>query len=215
LIPGIQRVSLQLCLLTAQLLKFRPLTNHLSPSLPRGCASHASCYFLVHPQFSFHHLIDQQTFEHLLPVAYQWAKGQEEFILARGAPLGPAYIDDARRLGVKDCSRVKVLVVDRIPLPDNEELAQAARCTQIITDVSRGVAIGHGIIIRADCWGDRELILHQLVHVAQCERTGGLEPFVRQYLCERRTCAKFTLGSFEEEARRIAREICTPDEAVK
>ena len=105
-------------------------------------------------------------------------------------------------------------MVDRIPLPDNEELAQAARCTHIITDVSRGVAIGHGIIIRADCWGDRELILHQLVHVAQCERTGGLEPFVRQYLCERRTCAKFTLGSLEEEARRIAREICTVDAPV-
>ena len=191
-----------------------PRTNYLSLSLVEGCASHASCYFLVRPKFPFRPLIDQETFEHLLPVAYQWAKAQEKFILARGASLGPAYTADARRLGVQDCSRVKVLVVDRIPLPDNEELAQAARCTHIITDVSRGVAIGHGIIIRADCWGDRELILHQLVHVAQCERTGGLEPFVRQYLCERRTCAKFTLGSLEEEARRIAREICTVDAPV-
>jgi hypothetical protein len=101
-----------------------------------------------------------------------------------------------------------VLVVDRIPLPQNEELANAARCTHIITDASRGVTIGHGIIIRADAWGDRELLLHQFVHVAQCERSGGLEPFVREYLCDRQSCAKFTIGSLEDEARGRARELC-------
>jgi len=160
-------------------------------------------------------VIDQKTFEYLLPLAYQWAKAQEEFILAHGVPLGPRHTADARRVGVHDCSRVKVLVVHHIPLPDNEELAKVAKQTYIITEASRGVAIGHGIIIRADCWGDRELILHQLVHVAQCERSGGLESFVEQYLCDRHTCTKFTVGSFEEEARRIAHEICIADAAAK
>jgi hypothetical protein len=153
-------------------------------------------------------MIDQETFQHLLPLAYQWAKAQEEFILARGTSLGPVQIADARLVGVQDYSRVRVLVVDRIPLPDHKELAEAAARTDIITGASRGVAIGHGIIIRADRWGDRELILHQLVHVAQCERCGGLESFVAQYLSDRHTCATFTVGSFEDEARRIAREIC-------
>jgi hypothetical protein len=158
-------------------------------------------------------VIDQKTFEYLSPLAYQWAKAQEEFILARGTSLGPAHIADARRVGVQDCDRVKVLVVDRIPLPDNEELAEAARRSQIITEASRGMAIGHGIIIRADCWGDRELLLHQLMHVAQCERSGGLESWVQQYLFDRRTSAAFTVGSLEDEARRIAREICAADAA--
>jgi hypothetical protein len=156
-------------------------------------------------------MINQETFEHLLPLACQWAKTQEEFILARGAPLGPAQIEDARRVGVQDISRVRVLVVDRIPLPDNAELADAAARTDIITGDSRGVAIGHGIIIRADRWGDRELLLHELVHVAQCERSGGLEPYVKQYLSDRRTCVKFTVGNFEEEARALARKICAAD----
>ena len=160
-------------------------------------------------------MIDQETFERLLPLAYQWAKAQEQFILARGAPLGTRHTADARQVGVQDCSRVKVLVVDRIPLPDNTELAEASRRTHIVTDASRGVTIGHGIMIRADCWGDRELILHQLVHVAQCERSGGLEPFVQEYLCDRHTCAKFTIGSLEDEARRIAHEICAADAAVR
>ena len=109
----------------------------------------------------------------------------------------------------------KVLIVDRIPMPENEELAETARRRHIITDASRGVTIGHGIIIRADSWGDRELMLHQLVHVAQCERSGGLEAFVQQYLCDRQTCATFTVGSLEEEARGIAREICATDTATE
>jgi hypothetical protein len=174
---------------------------------------HSFCSFLARPPNTLRNVPDQETFERLSPLAYQWVKAQEEFVLARGASLGPAHTADARRVGVQDCDRVKVLVVDRIPLPDNEELAEAAKRSQIITEASRGMAIGHGIIIRADCWGDRELLLHQLVHVAQCERSGGLESWVQQYLFDRHTSATFTAGALEDEARRTAREICVADEA--
>jgi len=160
-------------------------------------------------------MIDQETFERLLPLAYQWAKAHEQFILARGAPLGPRHTADAHRVGVRDCSRVKVLVVDRIPLPDNKELAEASRRTHIITDASRGATIGHGIIIRGDSWQNRELMLHQLVHVAQCERSGGLKTFVEEYLRDRRKSPDFTLGSLEDEARQRAREMCAADAAAK
>ena len=91
------------------------------------------------------------------------------------------------------------------------KLAEAARSRHIISDASRGVTVGHGIIIRADSWGNRELMVHQLVHVAQCERSGGLEAFVQHYLCDRQNCAEFTLGAFEAEARQRAREICSAD----
>jgi hypothetical protein len=154
-------------------------------------------------------VIDQNTFDRLLPRACEWARAQEEFILKRGTPLDSRFTADALRLGVQDPARIRVLVVDRIPLPDDEELAAAARRTQIITGASRAIAIGHGIIIRADAWGDRELVLHQLVHVAQCERNGGLESFVGLYLSDRHQCEEFSIGSLEEEARRMAREICT------
>ena len=161
------------------------------------------------------HLVDQQTFERFLPLAYDWARSLEEYILARGAGLNPRHQEDAHRVGVQNCDRVRVLVVDEIPMPDHPELAEAARRSLIITDASRGVAIGHGIIIRADCWGDRELVVHQLVHVAQCERRGGLEAYVQQYVSERLTCANFTIGSFEEEARRTAQEVCAAPAAAK
>jgi hypothetical protein len=152
--------------------------------------------------------MDSQTFERLVPVAYQWARMQEELILAGGTPLSLQHLADARAAGVQDCDRVRVLVVERMPLPDDERLADVARGNSIITVATRGAGIGYGIFIRADSWGDRELLVHQLVHVAQCERSGGLEPFVRQYLQERLASASFSIGALEEEARGRAREIC-------
>jgi hypothetical protein len=153
-------------------------------------------------------MIDQKDFERLAPHASEWAKTQEASILQHGVPLTAVQIADARRAGVREPERVRVLVVSRIPLPDDKELADAARRAQIITDASRGVALGHGIIIRADSWRDRELFLHQLVHVAQCERSGSLEKFVNEYLLDRRSGSQnFSRGSLEDEARALAREL--------
>ena len=153
-------------------------------------------------------MVDQQTFDYLLPVAYQWAKAQEELVLAHGSPLSPRHMDDAELAGVRDRAAVRVLVVDRIPLPENPELAEASRRIGIITEDTRCIGFGRALIIRVDAWNDRELILHNLIHIAQCERSGGLEQWVRQYLCDRANCPNFTTGSLEEEARRIAHEIC-------
>lgn len=159
-------------------------------------------------------MIDQEKFDRLAPLAFQWAKTQEAYVLKHGVPLTARQLADARRAGVQDCARVRVLVVDRIPLPEDVELADAARRAQIITDACRGVAIGHGIIIRADSWQQRELLLHQLVHVAQCERSGGLESFVDAYLCDRRSCPDFSVGSLEHEARGLAHEICAAEKTA-
>jgi hypothetical protein len=153
-------------------------------------------------------MIDQQKFEQLVPLAYQWAKQQEDLVLAHGFPLTARLLDDARLAGVRDCSKIRVLIVNRIPLPDQPELAEATRNAGIITNETRCVAFGHAIIIRDDCWGDRELLLHNLIHLAQCEESGGLEPWIHRYLSDRRNCAEFTLGSFEQDARGRAREMC-------
>ncbi len=152
-------------------------------------------------------MIDQVTFEEFAPLALRWAKELEETILTRGFPLSANGAQDAVRVGVQDPERVRVMVMDRIPLPEDPRLAEASRRAQIITEATRAAAIGYGVIIRADSWGDRELLLHQLVHVAQCERGGGLEAFVTQYLTDRQTSPEFTLGALEHEARSLAREL--------
>jgi hypothetical protein len=160
-------------------------------------------------------VINQNKFEHLLPLAIQWAKTQELLILEHGTALSSRQIEDARRVGVRNAGRVRLLLVDRIPFPENQELAEAARRTQIITDASRAATIGHGILVRGDSWQDRGLLVHSLVHVAQFERNGSLESFVEEYLNDRTTCANFTVGALEEEARGMARAICASEETLE
>ena len=158
--------------------------------------------------------LDQQTFQKLVPLACEWAGVQEQLVLLHGTPLTSDQTADAQRAGVEHYSRVRVLVAERIPLPENPELADAAQRTQILTEDSHGLAIGHAIVIRADRWGDRELLVHNLVHVAQCERAGGLEPWVRHYLGDRRASPIFTIGACEEEARALARKICAQESTL-
>ena len=159
-------------------------------------------------------MIDRETFEQLASLAYEWARAQEEIVLAHGAPLSSRSLADAHLAGVQDCERIRVLILNRIPLPESGELAEAARRAHIISEDTRCVGFGHAIMIRAEAWGDRELLVHNFVHVAQCERSGGLKSWVQEYLFDRVTCATFSLGSLEEEARRLAREICSAEMPV-
>ena len=159
-------------------------------------------------------MIDRQKFEHLLPLAVKWAKAQEEFVLTHGSPLGARHLADARLAGVQNPARIRVLVVDRISLPDDLQLAEMSKRIGIINEDTRCMGFGYALIIRVDAWNDRELILHNLVHIAQCERSGGLKEWCQKYLGDRTSCAKFTIGSLEEEARRFARETCAADAAA-
>ena len=159
-------------------------------------------------------MIDRQKFEHLLPLAVKWAKAQEEFVLKHGNPLSARYMADAMLAGVQKPALVRVLAVDRISLPDDRQLAEASKRIGIVTEDTRCMGFGYALIIRVDAWNDRELILHNLVHIAQCERSGGLAQWCQEYLGDRTSCPKFTIGSLEEEARRFAREICAADDAA-
>jgi len=154
-------------------------------------------------------VIDQKTFGQLLSLAVQWTKAQEEFALKHGNPLSGRHLADAKLAGVQHPARVRVLAVDRISLPEHPLLAEASKRNGIITEDARCMGFGSALIIRVDAWSDRELILHNLVHIAQCERAGGLAQWVREYLRDRTNCPKFTIGTLEEEARRFAREVCT------
>jgi len=157
---------------------------------------------------------DDKTFEKLLPIAVQWAKAQEAFVLRHGSSLSSRHLADARLAGIKDPTRVRVLVVDRIPLPEDPSLAEASKRVGIVTEDTRCMGFGHALIIRVDAWHDRETILHNFVHIAQCERAGGLEQWCRQYLGDRTSCPTFTVGLLEAEARRFAREACATDVAA-
>lgn len=123
-------------------------------------------------------------FERLLPLATEWAAETEAGILRAGVSLSAQELKDGQALGLGAPERVRLLRVSLIRRPELPALCEACEALDFLTTETRGLTLGYGILIRSDCWRDRQLIAHELVHTGQYERLGGIEPFLRQYLME-------------------------------
>ena len=147
----------------------------------------------------FTSMITQEQFKVLLPLATAWAEEQEGVILRDGIPLNKLQMTDAQILGINQPEKVRLLNVAVIPLPDDPLLKAAAQSIQLITPRTIGLTLRYGIFVRSDFWGDRSLIVHELVHTLQYERLGGFVPFLQQYLYECNTIG-YPAAPMEQEA---------------
>lgn len=138
-------------------------------------------------------------FERLLPLATRWGEALEASTLREGVPLSEGELADAKAVGVREPERVRLLCLASVPTPDDLTLKAAAAAIQFLTPATRGLALRYGIFLRRDCWRERGLIAHELVHTAQYERLGGIEPFLRQYLHECLTIG-YPAAPMEQEA---------------
>ena len=145
-------------------------------------------------------------FQVLFPLALRWASEQEQLILEQGVVLTPEELNDAVAVGVHAADKVRLLPVSVIPRPSRPQLRAACDAIKFLTEATRGLTMGYGILVREDCWRDRILIAHELVHVAQYERLGGIEPFLRQYLSECLTVG-YENSPLEQEAERTAAQL--------
>ena len=102
-----------------------------------------------------------------------------------------------------------MMSVPAMPLPPDPQLRRAITSTNLISTTTMGLCLRYGIFIRFDEWGRRDLVVHELVHTAQYERLGGIEPFLMQYLHECVT-AGYPLGDLEQEAIQVTQKICEP-----
>lgn len=156
----------------------------------------------MNPDFS------TEQMEMLIPLAADWAAEQEQRILREGVPLTADEIADAKAAGVKEPERVRLLPVETIPTPTHPLLRAAYSAINLVSSGPRGLTLNHGIFVRRDCRQDRHLLVHELVHISQYERLGGILPFLRKYLGE---C--FTIGyrkaPLEEEANEVAERLCS------
>jgi hypothetical protein len=155
--------------------------------------------------------VDRQSllgqFEMLLPLAAQWAAEEEERILGEGVALTEQEMTDANEIGVREPERVRLLRVNAVPRPKHPQLRAAAETIHFLTPETHGVTLQYGIFVRWDCWRERPLIAHELVHAAQYERLGGILPFLRQYLLECLTIG-YASAPMELEAAEIAARVC-------
>ncbi len=153
-------------------------------------------------------IITPQQLEMLLPLACAWAVGQERTIVQCGVALSESQLADAKRVGIAKPERVRLLRVAQIPVPTAPALAAAARATNLINPLTHGLTFRYGIFIRSDCWNQRQLVAHELVHTAQYERLGGFEGFLRPYLLECITPPGYPYGPMEQEALNTAAKLC-------
>jgi len=146
--------------------------------------------------------------EELLPLAAEWAMEQQQRVLCEGVPLSKDEMADARAIGVRNPERVRLLRVDSIPVPLHPMLKAAASSINFITATPSGLALENGIFVRADRWGDRELIAHELAHTAQYQRLGGVIPFLQTYILQCATVG-YQQAPLELEATAKAERICS------
>ena len=128
----------------------------------------------------------------ILPLVCAWIAWQRRRILRNGIPLTDSQRADAVAVGVKFPELVRVLHVRKIPFLSRRTL---------------GLAAAHGIFIRDDCREVRALLVHELAHTAQYERSGGITPFLREYLREFLDLG-YPFGALEREAAEIAKRVC-------
>lgn len=117
----------------------------------------------------------------LLPKAISWAEERAAEIAARGRPLNNAELAIARKVGVVHAEKVSVLIVDRLPMPADPLLHDAAIETGLLGPNTVGLTLGYGIYIRDGHYSVR-LLLHECRHVRQYEVAGSIADFLPCYL---------------------------------
>ena len=133
----------------------------------------------------------------IAPATSRWAQDQERRILAEGQPLAGEALAFATELEITNPGEVRVMEVKTIPLPVPRPLVKLAAKWGLPLFEPAGMALGRGIYILE---GQSRLLRHELVHIAQYQRLGGIEPFLRRYLAQCLTCG-YRKAPLEVEAR--------------
>ena len=117
----------------------------------------------------------------LLPMAIKWAEEHSEKIQKEGISLTVEQIDIARKVGVNNPEKVRILEVTVLPLPTDPKLNEAATQIGFLSDAMKGLTLGHSIYI---CNGHNttRLLSHELRHVYQYETFRSIPEFMVEYL---------------------------------
>lgn len=117
----------------------------------------------------------------LVPRAIAWAKECAADIDRDGKILGEHGQAIARAVGVTHIDRIRLKIVDYLPLPADPLLRKMAVDTGLIGPNMVGMTFGHSIYI---CNGhlDVRLLSHECRHVYQYEKAGSIEAFIPTYL---------------------------------
>ena len=140
----------------------------------------------------------------LLPLSCKWAEEQAAHIRQTGRVLTAVEGALAVRVGVRRPEEVRVAVVSQIPAPTHELLRSACEELGVLGPDTAGLTLGCGIYIKkAHHHDERELLAHELRHVAQYEEHGSITAYLSVYIPELLRCG-YANAPMERDACRAA-----------
>lgn len=137
------------------------------------------------------------------PLVTAWAMWQRRRVLRRGMPLTPGQQQVAAAVGVAHPERIRVRLVERVPIPAGRLVERVAGRLDLPSPDVDGLALGYALYIRGAALS-MPLLAHECRHVQQCEAAGSLGSFLHAYL---RQVAQhgYHDAPFEADAREAAR----------
>ena len=118
----------------------------------------------------------------LLPQAIQWAEVQADEVLLTGTPLSQTESGFARTVGVHFPDRIRLKIVEALPVPDDLELRRAAIQAGLLGPGMVGLTLGYAVFICDGHDTDPRLLRHEFRHVFQYEAAGSIRTFLPTYL---------------------------------
>lgn len=157
-----------------QHLKFRTL---LLTALLFGC--------IDKPQSQFEALSSPSSallakIEPYIKPSIDFAYQNEQYAFDFGAELSAEEKLMAKKIGIENVDKIRVVYVNEFPFPKNIHLAKLAKSHGFDTSELGGITYGYGIYIR---YGREFLLPHELIHVRQFEKL-GIEGFMKRYILE-------------------------------
>lgn len=117
----------------------------------------------------------------LLTPAIAWAERLSQQVQREGECLNAEGLALAERVGVKRPELIRTMIFERLPLPTEPLLQQAALQTGLLGPEMTGLTLGHSILIvrgHMEPW----LLSHECRHVHQYENYGSIAAFLAVYL---------------------------------
>ena len=154
-------------------MKHMKLTTVIVSVLLFGCSNKAELLNSPPPE-----LLAQV--EPYIKPAIEYAKENEKEALENGSELTANEKKLARKIGIKNVDKIRVMYVNEFPFPKDKHLAELARSIGFDSPFMGGFTFGYGVYIRN---GEEQLLAHELIHVRQYENM-GIDAFMTRYMLE-------------------------------
>jgi hypothetical protein len=150
-------------------------------------------------------MITPEEIQRNFPKLVQWITQRQKICMEIGERLSFEATRDAQTIGIGQIDEVRIMIEGEISLPTDPALLQLFLKSGL--GAINAITCGHGIFVRPDAYS-RHLVAHELVHVLQYERFGGIESYLKAYVPEIVSPPYYTNGPLEQEARRVADAVC-------